>query len=76
MEQEDRTHQHPLLLHHRLSEGRRGGGRVLPAEQMVADFFTKPLQGASIRRFCDVVLNIWYQVAATDCRRIAGVGSL
>lgn len=29
-----------------------------PTDQMLGDFFTKPLQGAPFRRFRDAVLNI------------------
>lgn len=31
-----------------------------PTEDMVGDFFTKPLQGSRFRKFRDIVLNIKY----------------
>ena len=29
-----------------------------PTDEMVADFFTKPLQGSKFRQFCDAILNV------------------
>ena len=34
------------------------GIQYCPTEEMIADFFTKPLQGAKFRKFRDLVLNI------------------
>lgn len=39
-------------------KGKEISVRHCPAENMVGDFFTKPLQGASFRKFRDIVLNI------------------
>ena len=32
--------------------------RYCPAKEMLADFFTKPLQGTPFRKFCDLIMNI------------------
>lgn len=50
---------------------RRGKARVeyCPTEEMVADFFTKPLQGALFRKFRNVIMNLSpaYELGAQEC---------
>ena len=43
-----------------IKDGLRSEGITMehcPTEQMMADFFTKPLQGSLFRKFCDIILG-------------------
>ena len=50
--------------------------RYCPTEQMIADFFTKPLQGALFRRLRSLIMNnVIYETVSTDGQECVGDSS-
>ena len=52
------AHQHTVLLYHRQDSTQRGRHTILSHEKMVADYFTKPLQGALFYKFRDQIMGV------------------
>jgi len=53
----DKAYQSALILNCLLYSRKRGQNEVSPKHEMLADFFTKPLQGSLIAKCCDLIIN-------------------
>jgi hypothetical protein len=55
---EFKAHRHKVLLHKRPTRsGKHRGTVYCPTEQMLAEFFTKPLQGSIFKKFRAVIMG-------------------
>ena len=67
------VHQHPIFFIKGWIASCEVKVEYCPTKEMVADFFTKPLQGSQFTKLHDHIMNInsaWQDYTSEDCRKV------